>query len=41
VVAKNIAQAITGKGKAASFDGERECFLEAGDSKAGFGKRGF
>ncbi|MEX1246454.1 MAG: FAD/NAD(P)-binding oxidoreductase [Thermoanaerobaculia bacterium] len=41
VVAKNIARAITGKGKRASFDGEGECFVETGDGKAGFGKGNF
>jgi sulfide:quinone oxidoreductase len=41
VVAKNIARAITGKGKQASFDGEGECFIETGDGKAGFGKGNF
>jgi sulfide:quinone oxidoreductase len=41
VVAKNIASAITGKGKPAVFDGKGECFIEAGDGKAGFGKGNF
>jgi sulfide:quinone oxidoreductase len=41
VVAKNIARAITGKGKGASFDGEGDCFIETGDGKAGFGKGDF
>jgi sulfide:quinone oxidoreductase len=41
VVAQNIARAITGKGKSTSFDGEGECFVEAGDGKAGFGKGNF
>jgi sulfide:quinone oxidoreductase len=41
VVAKNIARAITGKGKGASFDGEGDCFIETGDGKAGFGKGNF
>jgi sulfide:quinone oxidoreductase len=41
VVARNIARAITGKGKSASFDGEGECFIETGDGKAGFGKGNF
>ena len=41
VVARNIARAITGKGRSASFDGEGECFVEAGDGKAGFGKGNF
>jgi sulfide:quinone oxidoreductase len=37
VVAKNIAHAITGKGKPARFDGHGECFVETGDGRAGFG----
>jgi sulfide:quinone oxidoreductase len=41
VVARNIARAITGKGKPASFDGEGECFVETGEGKAGFGKGNF
>jgi sulfide:quinone oxidoreductase len=41
VVAKNVARAITGKGKPAAFDGEGECFIETGDGKAGFGKGNF
>ncbi len=41
VVAKNIARAITGKGKPAAFDGEGECFIETGDGKAGFGRGNF
>ncbi len=41
VVAANIAMAITGKGRAASFDGHGECFIEAGDGKAGFGAGNF
>lgn len=41
VVARSIARAITGKGKAAAFDGEGECFIETGDGKAGFGKGNF
>jgi sulfide:quinone oxidoreductase len=40
-VARNIARAITGKGKPAAFDGEGECFIETGDGKAGFGKGNF
>jgi sulfide:quinone oxidoreductase len=40
-VAHNIARAITGKGKSASFNGEGECFVETGDGKAGFGKGNF
>jgi sulfide:quinone oxidoreductase len=41
VVARNIARAITGKGKPASFDGKGDCFIETGDGKAGFGKGDF
>lgn len=41
VVAYNIAQEITGKGEAASFNGHGECFIEAGDNKAGFGRGDF
>lgn len=40
-VAKNIARAITGKGKPASYDGSGACFIESGDGKAGFGKGNF
>ncbi len=40
-VAKNITQAITGKGPTASFDGEGACFIETGDGKAGFGSGNF
>jgi sulfide:quinone oxidoreductase len=41
VVAANIAQAITGRGKSARFLGHGECFIEAGDGKAGFGEGDF
>lgn len=41
VVAKNIARAITGKGKLAAFDGAGGCFVETGDGKAGFGSGKF
>lgn len=41
VVARNIARAITGKGRPAVFKGEGECFVETGDGKAGFGKGNF
>lgn len=41
VVARNIALAVTGKGKPASFDGDGECFIETGDGKAGLGKGNF
>ncbi|MEO8092198.1 MAG: FAD/NAD(P)-binding oxidoreductase [bacterium] len=41
VVADNIAGAITGNGRPAKFDGHGECFVEAGDGKAGFGRGNF
>lgn len=41
VVAANIARAITGRGKPAQFAGDGECFIEAGDGKAGFGSGNF
>lgn len=41
VVAKNIARDITGRGETATFDGHGECFVEAGDGRAGFGKGDF
>jgi sulfide:quinone oxidoreductase len=41
VVARNIAQEITGKGPPASFDGLGECFIEAGAGRAGFGRGDF
>lgn len=41
VVAKNVARAITGKGKPARFDGHGECFIETGDGKAGLGRGNF
>jgi sulfide:quinone oxidoreductase len=41
VVAKNIALAIAGKSKRASFNGEGACFIETGDGKAGFGNGNF
>lgn len=40
-VVKTIGRAITGRGKAGTFDGHGECFIEIGDSKAGFGKGNF
>lgn len=40
-VATNIVRAITGKGQAATFNGEGECFVETGDGKAGYGKGNF
>ncbi len=36
-VARNIARAVLGKGKAAAFDGHGECFIEMGGGVAGFG----
>lgn len=41
VVAKTIARAITGKGRAEVFEGRGECFVETGDGKAGFGAGNF
>ena len=41
IVAKNIAHAITGAGATERFDGRGECFIEIGDSKAGFGGGNF
>ncbi len=41
VVSRNIARAITGKGKPSAFDGEGECFIEMGGGVAGFGKGNF
>lgn len=41
VVADNIARAVTGKGKPASFAGHGDCFLESGDGKAGFASGNF
>jgi sulfide:quinone oxidoreductase len=41
VVAQNIAHSITGKAEPARFDGHGECFIEAGDGKAGFGRGNF
>ncbi|GMQ83918.1 MAG: FAD/NAD(P)-binding oxidoreductase [Gammaproteobacteria bacterium] len=41
VVAGNLVNAITGKGKLAQFDGHGECFIETGDGKAGFGSGNF
>lgn len=40
-VVKTIGRAITGRGKTGTFDGHGECFIETGDSKAGFGKGNF
>lgn len=41
VVARNIARDIRGRGKPAAFDGEGECFIEAGGGKAGIGSGDF
>ncbi|MBI2568162.1 MAG: hypothetical protein HYV63_14125 [Candidatus Schekmanbacteria bacterium] len=41
VVARNITQAITGRGETTSFDGHGECFVEVGDGRAGFGSGTF
>ena len=41
VVAQTIAAQITGKGQGATFNGEGECFIEAGGGKAGFGRGNF
>lgn len=41
VVANNIVHAITGKGSPQRFAGNGECFLEAGDGRAGFGGGNF
>ncbi len=40
-VAQTIAAQITGKGQGAVFNGEGECFIEAGGGKAGFGRGNF
>lgn len=41
VVANNLVNKITGKGKPKTFDGHGECFIEIGDGKAGFGNGNF
>ncbi|MEE9324885.1 MAG: FAD/NAD(P)-binding oxidoreductase [Dehalococcoidia bacterium] len=41
VVAQNIAVALRGKGKTATFNGHGECFVEVGSGKAGFGRGNF
>lgn len=41
VVAHNIVHAITGKGAPQRFAGNGECFLEAGDGRAGYGGGNF
>lgn len=40
-VAQNLAHGIDGKGRPASFDGYGECFIEAGNRRAGFGSGDF
>jgi len=40
-VAQNIAHAIDGTGRPASFDGHGECFIETGHMRAGFGSGDF
>lgn len=41
VVANNIVHAITGRGAPQRFTGDGECFLEAGDGRAGYGSGNF
>lgn len=41
VAARNIALSVTGRGRQASFDGHGQCFIEAGDGRAGFGRGDF
>ena len=41
VVAQNIVRSIIGKAEPARFNGHGECFIEAGDGKAGFGRGNF
>ncbi len=41
VVAHNIAAAVTGRGEPLRFEGHGECFIEAGDGKAGLGRGNF
>ena len=41
VVANNLVHAITGKGAPQRFTGDGECFLEAGDGRAGYGGGNF
>ena len=40
-VAHSIAAQVTGRGHAGRFDGNGECFIEAGGGKAGFGRGNF
>lgn len=41
VVADSLARAVTGRGRAAEFNGHGECFVETGGGKAGFGSGDF
>ena len=41
IVADNIVAEIAGKGERKAFAGHGECFIEAGDGKAGFGSGDF
>jgi sulfide:quinone oxidoreductase len=41
VVARNLADRITGRGEKAAYDGWGECFIETGDGRSGFGKGNF
>jgi sulfide:quinone oxidoreductase len=41
VVAKNIANALEGRGRAVRFDGHGACFIETGDGRAGYGSGDF
>jgi sulfide:quinone oxidoreductase len=41
VAARNIARSVTGRGHTESFDGNGQCFIEAGDGRAGFGRGDF
>lgn len=41
VVARNIAHEITGRGTPVAFEGQGECFIEAGGGRAGFGSGDF
>ena len=41
VVVANLTRIITGKGKPALFNGHGECFVETGDSRAGYGSGNF
>jgi sulfide:quinone oxidoreductase len=41
VVARSVARAVTGRGRATTFDGHGECFVETGGGRAGFGSGDF